>query len=85
MSTFRMPQPSHHRVVLPIVAREVNERKRHTCFIDQSFAHFETVVWASIIDQYNFVATLDRKFLERANPERNRVSRIRNAFVHLQA
>src|SRR6266404_2022856 len=67
MSTSRMPQPSHHRVVLPIVAREVNECNRHTCFIDQSLAYFETVVWAGIIDQYNFVATSNRKFLERAD------------------
>src|SRR6266851_3147573 len=67
MSPSRIPQPSHHRVVLPIVAREVNECDRHTCFIDQSLAYFETVVWASIVDQYYFVATLDRKFLERAN------------------
>src|ERR1700730_17453184 len=67
MSTSRMPQPSHHRIVLPIVAREVNECNRYTCLIDQFLAHFETVVWASIIDQYNFVGALDRKFLDRAN------------------
>src|SRR6516164_8402925 len=50
--------------MLPIVSRETDKRDGHTRLVDERAAHFEAIVRAAVIDEYDFVPARDREFFE---------------------
>jgi hypothetical protein len=63
----RVAQPGHNRVVLAIIAREIDQRDRDAGLLDESAADGEAVVGTAVIDQHDFVPAWNLQLFERGD------------------